>query len=119
MIVGAHTILFAQDANKVRAFLRDVLGRPHVDAGDGWLIFRSPPSEIAVHPAEAPAAGTHALYLICDDLEATIAELAAKDVDCAPVSEERWGRLTSISVPGGVTLGLYEPHHPLAVELAD
>jgi len=119
MIVGAHTILFAQDADKVRAFLRDVLGLPHVDAGDGWLIFQSPPSEIAVHPAEPPAAGRHELYLLCDDLDATIAELAIKDVDCTPVSEERWGRLTSISIPGGVTLGLYEPRHPLALDLAD
>ena len=66
MIHGAHTILFADDADAARAFLRDVLGFPAVDAGGGWLIFALPPGEIAVHPGPA---GECQLYLMCDDLE--------------------------------------------------
>jgi catechol 2,3-dioxygenase-like lactoylglutathione lyase family enzyme len=115
VITGAHVIVYSRDADADRAFLRDVLEYPHVDAGGGWLIFKLPPAEVAVHPVEG--AGSHELYLMCDNLNATIERLAAKGVSCGPVSDQRWGLLTSIRLPGGGELGLYEPRHPLATEL--
>ncbi|MFI5776189.1 VOC family protein [Nocardia sp. NPDC051570] len=118
MILGAHTILYATDAEAARAFLRDVLGLAHVDAGGGWLIFRSPPAELAVHPAETPENGRIELYLMCDDLAATMAELTAKGVRfTSAVSEARWGLLTTLAVPGAGEIGLYEPRHPVAYDL--
>jgi catechol 2,3-dioxygenase-like lactoylglutathione lyase family enzyme len=117
MIIAAHTIVFAEDADRARAFFRDVLGLPHVDAGGGWLIFRSPPAELAVHPTEPSDSGRHALYLVCDDIDATVADLAAKGVTCSEVTDEGWGLLTSVRVPGAGTIGLYEAKHPLAAEL--
>jgi catechol 2,3-dioxygenase-like lactoylglutathione lyase family enzyme len=114
MITGAHTILFGDDADAARAFLRDVLGFESVDAGGGWLIFALPPGELAVHPADGPS--HHELYLMCDDIEATLADLEAKGVEVvAPVSDEGWGRLASIAVPGAGELGIYEPRHPTAI----
>jgi catechol 2,3-dioxygenase-like lactoylglutathione lyase family enzyme len=109
MITGAHTILYSRDADALRAFFRDVLEFPSVDAGGGWLIFGLPPGEVATHPAEE--AGSE-LYLMCDDLEATMADLRAKGVELGPVSDERWGRVTTIALPDGGQLGLYEPRHP-------
>ncbi|MFI6595175.1 VOC family protein [Nonomuraea sp. NPDC050536] len=116
MINGAHVIIYSRDAEADRAFLRDVLGYPHVDVGGGWLIFKLPPAEMAVHPTEA-AAEAHELYLMCDDLDKTVAELAAKGVTTSPPTQARWGVLTSITLPGGGTLGLYEPRHPTAIDL--
>src|SRR6185312_14698200 len=105
MIFGAHVILYSQDAAADRAFFRDVLGYPSVDAGHGWLIFALPPAEVAVHPAEADTRDE--LYLMSDDLSADMAALAAKNVLCSKVEEARWGYLTRIQLPGGGTLGLY------------
>jgi catechol 2,3-dioxygenase-like lactoylglutathione lyase family enzyme len=119
MIIAAHTVVLAEDADRARAFFRDVLGLPNVDAGGGWLIFRAPPGELAVHPASAAESGRHALYLVCDDIDATIAELAAKGVSCSEVSDEGWGLLTSVQVPGAGTLGLYQAKHSLAHQLPD
>ncbi|MET8470827.1 VOC family protein [Streptomyces sp. NPDC006422] len=117
MITGAHTILYSSDADADRAFLRDVLGFPHVDAGGGWLIFAAPPSELAVHPTDD--APRHELMLMCDDVHATVAELTAKGVEfTSGVQELRWGRLTSLRLPGGGELGLYEPLHPTAASRA-
>ena len=111
MITGVHAVLFSRDAEADRAFLSDVLGLASVDAGGGWLIFALPPAEAAVHPAEE--SGTTQLYLMCDDVQATIAELREKGVDVLrPVSDERWGLVTAIALPGGGELGLYEPRHP-------
>ena len=110
MITGAHAILFTPDADGLRAFVRDVLGFPAVDAGGGWLIFALPPAELAAYPAEGES--RHELYLMCDDIEVTIAELQAKGVECGPVSDEGFGLLTSIRTPGGADLGLYEARHP-------
>ncbi len=104
-----------RDAEADRAFFRDVLDYPHVDAGAGWLIFKLPPSEIAVHPVDGPP--VHELYLMCDDLDATMAQLTAKGATFAAVTEARWGRLTKLRLPGGGELGLYEPRHPRATEL--
>jgi catechol 2,3-dioxygenase-like lactoylglutathione lyase family enzyme len=115
MISGAHVIVYSRDAEADRAFFREVLEYPHVDAGGGWLIFKLPPAEVAVHPAEGTP--SHELYLMCDDVNGTVETLAAKGVTCGPVSDEGWGLLTSIRLPGGGELGLYEPRHPKATEL--
>jgi len=110
MINGAHVVIYSRDAEADRAFLRDVLGFPHVDAGGGWLIFALPPSELAVHPAET--GGREQLYLLCDDLDATVARLADRGIACGEILTPPWGRLTSIMLPGGGVLGLYQPTHP-------
>jgi catechol 2,3-dioxygenase-like lactoylglutathione lyase family enzyme len=113
MIFGAHVVIHSPAAEEARAFLRDVLGLPSVDAGHGWLIFALPPAEVAVHPTDGEP--RHELYLMCDDLDATMAELAAKGVTCGAVSQQRWGKLTSVPLPGGSEIGLYEPSHPTAI----
>ena len=115
MITGGHVIISSQDVEADRAFFRDVLEYPHVDAGAGWLIFKLPPTELAVHPADGPAG--HQLYLICDDLDDTVGQLAAQGVPYSAVTEARWGRLASLVLPGGSELGLYQPRHPLAIDL--
>jgi catechol 2,3-dioxygenase-like lactoylglutathione lyase family enzyme len=115
VILGAHVILYSTDAEADRAFLRDLLGRPAVDAGGGWLILQLPPGEVAVHPAEA--SGAVELYLVCEDVDATVAELGARGVAFeGGVSDQGWGRLTTIRLPGGGRLGLYEARHPTAFE---
>ncbi|MGP3917170.1 VOC family protein [Nonomuraea sp. 10N515B] len=117
MINGAHLIMYSRDADADRTFLRDVLGYPNVDAGGGWLIFKLPPAEVAVHPTDT--AETHELYLMCDDLKRTMEELRAKGVEFAdPVSDQGWGLLTAITLPGGGRLGLYEPRHQTAHDLS-
>jgi predicted enzyme related to lactoylglutathione lyase len=111
VITGAHSIIYSRDADGVRAFFRDVLELPSVDAGHGWLIFALPPAEVAAHPTDG--AGRHELYLMCDDIHATVAELEAKGARFTrTISEERWGLVTAIELPGGAELGLYEPRHP-------
>lgn len=115
VIVGAHTIIYAEDAGRVRAFFRDVLGFPNVDAGDGWLIFALPPGELAAHPGPGWGQGTghHELFLMCHDLERTVAELEQKGVEfVAPITDEGFGLMTRLKIPGGGEMGLYEPRHP-------
>ncbi len=112
MINGAHVIVYSKDAAADRAFFRDVLGFPSVDAGHGWLIFALPPAEAAFHPGDEN--DRHELYLLCDDLQEVIASLAAKGVACAPVAAESWGTRTRITLPGGGELGIYQPRHPTA-----
>jgi catechol 2,3-dioxygenase-like lactoylglutathione lyase family enzyme len=115
VIAGAHTIVFAEDAEATRAFFRDVLGFPAVDAGEGWLIFELPPGELAVHPGAGWGVGVggHELFLMCDDIEQTVAELEGKGVEfVTPVSDEGFGLLTRLRVPGAGEIGLYEPRHP-------
>jgi catechol 2,3-dioxygenase-like lactoylglutathione lyase family enzyme len=110
-IAGAHTIVFADDAERARAFLRDVLGLDGVDAGEGWLIFALPPSELAVHPDAV--GGRHELFLMCHDVRQTVHDLEAKGVEfVAPVTDEGFGLLTRFKVPGAGEIGLYEPRHP-------
>jgi len=116
MIVGTHAIVFAEDAEAARGFFADVLGLRSVDPGGGGLIFALPPAELACHPTSPHESGRHELYLMCDDIEATVADLEAKGVEfVAPVSDEGFGRMTRLRVPGGGELGLYEPSHPTAL----
>jgi hypothetical protein len=123
MITGAHFLLYTTNADADRVFLRDVLGFRAVDAGHGWLILGLPPAEMGVHPGDGNFAQTHAghsmlgalLYLMCDNLAATIEELASKGVRCTAVDEAPWGKKTTIPMPSGGEIGLYQPSHPTAV----
>ena len=115
MIFGAHVIVYSKDADADRAFFRDVLGFPSVDAGHGWLIFALPPAEAAIHPSEDTA--RHELYLMCDDLKAEMASLKKKGVVCSEVQEARWGSISKIRLPSGGEVGLYQPKHPTALGL--
>ncbi len=112
-----HAVVYASDAGAARAFFRDVLRLPHVDAHDGWLIFKLPPAELAVHPAESPG-GAHELYLMCDDIEATMTELADRGAQfTGQVRQAGFGLVTAIHIPGGGEIGLYQPRHPTAYDL--
>ena len=115
-IIGIHALIYSKKDEATRAFFRDVLGFPSVDAGRGWLIFAAPPAELAVHPAEGDE--FHELYLMCDDIDATVADLKRKGVSTGPIQEQRWGRVTQIALPSGDELGLYEPRHPTAIEMS-
>ena len=110
MISGTHVVLYSTNAEADRAFLRDILGFRHVDAGHGWLIFALPPAELAVHPDGGPP--RHELFLMCDDLDAEMRSLRAKGVRCTEVVEARWGSITRIRLPGGGEAGLYQPRRP-------
>jgi hypothetical protein len=115
MISGAHMIIYSVDAEADRAFFRDVLGFASVDAGRGWLIFALPPAEIAVHPAAE--SDKHEIYLMCDDVAATVQDLEKQGINCSPVTDAGWGLLTRLSLPGGGKLGLYQPKHPVAARM--
>ena len=104
-------VIYTRDAEADRAFFRDVLGWPHADAGHGWLVFQAPPAEVACHPTDGEPA--HELMLMCDDLDATTAELAGRGVEFTrAVQEAAWGRVTGLRLPGGGDISLYEPRHP-------
>ena len=109
MINGAHVIIYSKDAEAGRNLLKDVLDFPYVDVGHDWLIFRLPPAEAAVHPSDED--DRHELFLMCDDLEGTARDLNARGVVCEPFSAQGWGITTRLRLPGGGTLGLYEPRH--------
>jgi hypothetical protein len=111
-IIGIHVLLYSKSANAVREFLGDTLGLRSVEAGPGWPIFAAPPAEIAAHPADGEE--KHEMYLMCDDIESAIRELEAKGCQTTPIHEERWGRVSQITIPGGTQLGIYEPRHILA-----
>jgi len=113
MIAGTHVLIYADDAAATRAFLRDILDWENVDAGDGWLIFALPPTELGVHPADdGRPSGTHALSLMCHDIEATMLELEAKGAEFTmPVTDAGYGLVTHMVVPGGGEIGLYQPKH--------
>jgi catechol 2,3-dioxygenase-like lactoylglutathione lyase family enzyme len=114
VINGVHAVIFSNDAEGLRGFLRDVLGFAPVDAGGGWLIFALPPAELAAHPTDGDT--HHQLYFMCDDVVATVAELTQNGVEFAePITDEGWGLTTAMKVPGGAVLGLYEPRHPTPV----
>jgi hypothetical protein len=109
MINGGHVIIYSKDAEADRAFIKNVLKLPYVDVNKGWLIFKLPPAEIAVHPSDEN--DLHEFYLMTDDLELEIRGLKKAGVTCDAVSQQSWGRSTRIQLPGGGTLGLYEPRH--------
>jgi hypothetical protein len=109
MIIGAHTIIYSTNPEADRAFLRDVLQLKNVDVGGGWLIFALPPSEVAVHPSDEN--DLHELYLMCDDVDAFIAEMKTHHILCSPVQNQSWGLLTQLRLPGGGKLGVYQPRH--------
>jgi catechol 2,3-dioxygenase-like lactoylglutathione lyase family enzyme len=114
VIAGAHTIVYADDADTARTFFRDVLRLDAVDAGDGWLIFALPPGELACHPGEA---GRHELFFMCRDIQATVEELEQRGVEFTTgITDEGWGLLTRFRVPGAGEIGLYEPRHASPLE---
>ena len=115
MISGAHVIIYSRDADADRAFFRDVLGFPSVDAGHGWLIFGMPAAEAAFHPADENL--RHELYFMCDDLKAEMSSLAKKGVPLSTVHQERWGSITKLRLPGGGEIGIYQPKHKIALQL--
>lgn len=114
MINGMHALIYARDAEKARAFFRDVLEFEHVDAGHGWLIFALPPSEVGIHPIMDGDKEFHELYFMCDDIKKTVAKLEKKGVQCAPIQDAGFGIMTSFEVPGGGPIGVYQPRHPIA-----
>ena len=115
LINGAHVVVYSKDSEADRAFFRDVLQFASVDAGHGWLIFAMPPLEVAFHDSEKN--DQHELFLMCDDLAATLRDLKSKLVKVSDVSEQRWGNLASLTLPGGGKIGLYEPKHPTPLKL--
>ena len=120
MITSVHTLIYADDPVAARAFFRDVLELPVVDDGGGWLIFGLPPAELGVHPTEGGQVptGTMKLSLMCDDVEATVADLQGKGVEViSPIVDAGYGRVTTLRVPGGVELDLYEPRHATAYDM--
>jgi catechol 2,3-dioxygenase-like lactoylglutathione lyase family enzyme len=125
MINGSHTIIYAEDAELARAFFRDVLQLPHVDVHDGWLIFKLPPAELGIHPQSEDAegnrerhSGRHELFLMCSDVEATVAALEAKGVEfTAPVEDQGFGLITRLRVPGAGEVSLYQPKHATAYNI--
>lgn len=118
-IFGVHMLLYTSEPVKVREILRDVLGWTHVDAGDGWLIFRTPPGEMGVHPAEGPTyeGGTrHLISFMCDDLEKTMSDLRARGIVFAgEPQDEGYGITVQMLLPGDCEVTLYEPRHPMAI----
>jgi catechol 2,3-dioxygenase-like lactoylglutathione lyase family enzyme len=114
MITGIHTLIYSTDAEKDRAFFRDVPGFKGIDAGEGWLIFALPPAELGVHPTDGE--GCHELYLMCDDVEKTTAELKSNGVRCGDVQDAGWRLLASITLPIGGKLGMYQPRHPISIK---
>ena len=109
MIHGAHAILYSRKPEADRKFFRDVLDLPHVDVGGGWLIFGLPPAEVAVHPSRKN--NVHELYLMCDDIGALIATMRKRKVKCTPARDQGYGVFTTVTLPGGGKLGVYEPRH--------
>jgi hypothetical protein len=125
MITGAHVLFYSTNPEADRAFVKDVLQFKGIDIGHGWMIFKLPASELAVHPGDGEFAQRHAghvmpgalVYLMCDDLPATMADLAKKSVVCTEVETENWGIRTTVKMPSGGEIGLYQPTHPTALDL--
>ena len=109
MINGAHFIIYSTNADADKAFLKDILKLSNVDAGNGWLIFGLPPSEIAVHPTAEKT--PNELYFLCDDINVFVSKMAAQKINCSVISHQRWGSLTQLTLPGGGVIGVYEPKH--------
>jgi predicted enzyme related to lactoylglutathione lyase len=113
MITGTHALIYTNRADEIRAFFRDVIKLPSVDAGHGWLIYSLPPAELGIHPDEE--GNRTGLYLICDDINSTVADLKARGVNFSQaITDAGFGLVTAIRLPDGSDLGLYQPKHPLA-----
>src|SRR5712691_9001846 len=118
MITGTHVLFYSENPEAVRAFFRDVLEFKSVDAGGGWLIFALPPAELGIHPIDESESGFHELYLMCDDIEATVKELTSKGVEFPkPIENAGFGLVTRFTIPGGAEIALYQPRHPTAIAL--
>ena len=115
-ITGAHSIIYSTNPDADRAVLRDVFKLTHVDVGGGWLIFGLPPAEVAVHPSEKN--DVHELYLMCDDVDAFVADMKVHNLACAPIADQGWGLLTRLTLPGGGKLGIYQPRHARPAAMA-
>jgi catechol 2,3-dioxygenase-like lactoylglutathione lyase family enzyme len=115
LIDGAHIVIYTKDPEADRAFFRDVLKFSSVDAGHGWLIFAMPPLEAAFHESEKN--DQHELYLLCDDITTTLKDLESKHVSVSDVTEQRWGKLATFTLPGGGKIGVYQPKHPSPLKL--
>jgi predicted enzyme related to lactoylglutathione lyase len=114
-ITGVHTMLYSANAEATRAFLRDKLRFPCVDAGDGWLIFDMPSADMGCHPVGdgGPPVCSHDVSFFCDDIASTVAELAGRGVEfTGPVEDHGYGLVTHIVIPGGLTVQLYQPLYP-------
>src|SRR5436189_6062228 len=109
MINGAHIIIYSKDADADKAFFRDILKLNNVDVGSGWLIFALPPSELAVHPSEGNT--SHELYLMCEDVSVFVSEMKKQGISCSDLQTQPWGVLTSLTLPGGGSVGVYQPRH--------
>lgn len=126
MINGTHLLLYSRDPEADRNFFREVLGFRSVDAGEGWLIFALPPAELGIHPGDGKFVEHHAeyelsgsvVYLMCDDLSATITALERKGAKTTPIVQAGWGITTTVRLPGGGGVGLYQPRHATAFNLA-
>jgi catechol 2,3-dioxygenase-like lactoylglutathione lyase family enzyme len=126
MITGTHVLLYSKDPEADRAFFRDILKFRSVDAGGGWLIFALPPAELGVHPSMDNFVQTHAehsllgavLYLMCDDLDEAIKKLKSRNVSCTEIETAEWGITTSVKLPSGGEIGLYQPTHPTVIDSA-
>jgi len=118
MITAVHTLVYADDPERARAFFRDVLRWPSVDAGGGWLIFRTGPSELGVHPTDPALGQHHQISLMCDDIEATVLDLRDRGVEVTQdVRDEGFGLTAVFVVPGGGEMLIYQPRHPSAFDL--
>lgn len=125
MIIGSHFLFYSKSAEADRAFFRDVLGFRYVDAGEGWLIFAMSPAEAGIHPVDEEFSQSHGghqllgavVYLMCDDLKESMASLGVKGVRCSEVQTAEWGITTTIPLPSGARIGLYQPTHPTALNL--
>src|SRR5262249_3330941 len=123
MINGVHFLLYSKNAEADRAFVRDLLGFKALDVGGGWLIFALPPAEMGIHPGDGKFVQSHAehsllgagMYLMCEDVRATVAELRAKSVECSEMIEAEWGITTTVPLPSGGRVGLYQPKHKTAI----
>jgi hypothetical protein len=109
VITGAHTIIYSRNPEADRAFLRNVLELPHVDVSDGWLIFGVPPAAVAVHPSEEN--DVHEFWFMCDGIDQFVTEMSKHDLDCDPVQDQGYGRVTRLTLPGGGKIGVYQPRH--------
>jgi hypothetical protein len=113
MISGLHLMIYSKDAEADKAFFRDILKLPNVDAGHGWLIFKGPPAELAFHPSQDSY--YHEIYLMCDDIKSFAVRMSEQKVNCSEIKEERWGKTVNLTLPGGGNLGVYEPKHVRAI----